>query len=410
MKKNINIVFYGTHLQHFYVAKWLREKGYNCTLVLTSFMPKSMPEAADPDLKDDYPDWIVDLKNRPDSFFRRLLRYLASFSFVPLSLQRFLCYFELNPQKKAKKLIDKADLVFTSGTEGLLHSFKFSKPVLFRALGSDLCKAPFSSDPLCYTYLAYEIRKNISSISKIMLYQIDTIWASRFLGVSSNTFLYSLPTDIDSLHSNIDSEFYDQVAKRYQSYNVVFFMPSRKNMDPDSTDYKGCEKALRVFARMKAKGDDFLVVASARGVHGARFIEKVNELNISGIVDIVDEEPAHRLMAYIKQPNFIVVNDLGFKKQHMTGIARESVSMGALLVDSVDTGSELFNTLYGPKEKLNVFECVEETDLFKVLRYLVQLTEEQRNLAQDENLTWAKMCLDKSNNLNKLEKLIHGML
>ena len=407
MSNKLRILFYGTHLKHYYLAKWLRQKGYECTLLLTDYKEKNRPEAAEPILLDNYPSWIVDLKSKPNSVYRRIMRWFCRSEWMPFALQKILLHGELNPSKRAYALVEKHDLVFTSGAESLMHCFRFGKPVVFRALGSDLCKSPFKAEPFSYEFLSYQLRLNIKKVKKILLYQVDTVWAARFLGVSDKVAYYSVPTDIQLMASNIDQSFYCKVKEKYKQHKTVFYMPSRKNMDPASTDYKGCEKALEAFRCLKEEGFKFRVVASARGVNAALFKDMIHKFGLDEIVDLVEEEPLYRLAAYLTQPNFIVVNDLGFEKEHLTGIAREAISLGAILVDSVDMTTDMFTSIYGPAEDLGVYKAVEATRLCCVLRDTLRMDIKTLQNLKEANSSWALKYLDKNSTLKGLEVLLN---
>ena len=129
---------------------------------------------------------------------------------------------------------------------------------------------------------------------------------------------YSVPTDLDVMEQNVNFSLYSELRSKYNKYKFVVFLPSRKNLNKNDTAYKGTEKALYAIQRIVNDGHNIRCVSTTHGTDPNEFIDKIKELKLTKYFDFVDPMPFYNLSSYLKQPNFVIINDVGFKKSHLT--------------------------------------------------------------------------------------------
>jgi len=140
----MKILFYGSHLKHYYLAKWLREKGHECILYLPDRnKPNRLPEWDNPALKNNYPDWIIEAYKSSYSLKKRIIRKLINTELIPNRLINMMIRDEIFPSKNIIEFSRPYDLVFTSAREYILPALALNLPVVFRAIGSDMSELPF---------------------------------------------------------------------------------------------------------------------------------------------------------------------------------------------------------------------------------------------------------------------------
>lgn len=401
-EKKLKILFYGTHLKHYYLAKWLNERGHQCTLYLDDKKVRNMPEASDLSLAGNYPDWIVEKYER-NSIVKRVLRYLSRSEWLPYVFTKWLNYYEVKPNNNVVRVAEENDVVFTSGPMNVIKALDLNKPVVFRALGSDLTQMPFYSSQLQRAFVAYYFRKNIRKLSRILIYQEDTYWAARLLKVVDKVRFYSVPTDIKSMESNVCSETFKNVEREFSKHKVVFYLPARKNMDGTLANYKGLDKAIRAIQRIRDSGlEDFVCVATNHGFHFDEFLSLIDICCLKDKFVFTGPQPLTKLSAYLMQKNFLTINDVGYPKSHLTGIGRECVSLGGLMIDSVETNVSGFSRLYGSNPP-PIYSVSTEDGIVEAIQHYLSLSALQVQERRKEIKEWAYDSLHWENNMASLE-------
>lgn len=340
------------------------------------------------------------------SMGRRLLRLSARNQFLPFLLQPLLNALEIIPPKCVRALAEQHDVVFTSGPENVIKSLKLRTPVVFRALGGDMTHMPFEAQNLQKAYISYYFRRHIRRLSTIISYQEDIDWAARFLGVNDKIEYFAVPTDVLHMRNSMCQLTFNELAKVYGSYRQVFFFPARKNLDPSKPNYKGPEKALQALVWAKQEGlSDFRCVATDHGLHGREFRAMVRELGLEDRFDFYQPQPITILSAYMRQENFITINDVGFTKSHLTGIGRECVSLGSLMIDSVNPENHEFQRLYGPVPP-PVYSAFGVEEIQQHMLNIANLSPDERRCISEQSENWALLNLHWENQIAKLENIL----
>ena len=345
----MRIFFYGTHLKHYYLAKWLIERGHECLLYLPDRdKPNRLPEWDDPALEGNYPGWLVEVPKRGNRPLKLVEQGLVDAGLLPTRLADYLLARRQSANRTARTMSKPFDVIFTSAREYILPAMTLGPPVVVRSIGSDMSKFPFMFASRYDAALSQLFRKKIRNAAAIIAYQKDTVWASRFLGVYDKLRYFSVPLDVDALSANIDAELRERLKRDYSHYDFVFFLPARKVFSPNNPAYKGPEKVLEALAEFLDKNRNSKVISITRGSDGIEFRKRVDDLNLSGYFEYIEGNiPLYQLTAFMSAENVIVLNDVGFSKAHLTGLSREALSVGAILVDWVEPDSALFRRLYG---------------------------------------------------------------
>ena len=403
----MKVLFYGNHLKHYYLAKWLRSWGHECDLyLLDRNNPSSLPEWSDPSVSGNYPEWVHE-RYRGRSIIARLSRRLGNFGWLPMAWVPRLNPRDFAPPRDVKQAARGYDLAFTSGRGNIIPALGLDVPVVFRAVGSDMSKLPFESGSPYFEALSYAFRRRVRKVASIVAYQEDTVWSARFLGVFDRLRYFSVPTDVHAMDAAVDTQLRDELNERYAAYDCVYFLPSRKILDPNNPAYKGSEKVLRAFARLVAEHPNVRLLSIAAGGQEAEYRRLVGELGltesceeVTGFSDAYNYLPMPQLSAYVQMDNAVVLNDFGYTKTHLTGIARETLSLGGVLMDGVDPTAAHFLNLYA--EGCPMLPAETEEAIYQQLKATLEMGPPGRSALRAKAKEWALSNLHWENTLERL--------
>jgi len=374
VKQVMRILFYGNQLKHYYYAKWLRRRGHVCTLyLLDKNDPYEVPEWDDPELKGNYPHWIKEHYQPVRKIFNRCIRGITNLKigkYIPLPILEFINR-DFHLPRKIKKISKDYDLVFTSRDNNIVPALEFDIPIVFMPIGCDITQIPFKCSNMFEEVKSYIYRKKIHKVKRILIFQKDMYWASLLLKIKHKTVHYPMIVDVDEINklsATIE-------LKKYAKYNRVFLLPARKNIDANKVDYKGTEKFLRAYKRL----DENTNLISVMHGHDTERVRKMI-LDMGIDCDFIEERlPLYKLTAYMKMDNCIVFDDFGFSKTHLTGVAREALSVGGIVVDST-------------KLDCPVHTALSEEEIYNQMKYLIyaDLKEHRKKSIEwaYENLHW----------------------
>lgn len=403
----MKVLFLGSHLKHYYLAKWLREVGIETTLLLLSENKASnMPEWEDPSLKDNYPHWIKKHIIDRNTFFTKVARKITNLNFMPLWLAYYINRKTFKLPKPVLSIIDNHDVVFTSAKENILLALRIKKPVLFRAIGSDLAKLPFGCGNDFIELQSLYFRRNIRNVHSIINYQDDTHWASRFINVVDKTVNWSVPVDVKSWSQLIQPDKLEQLRIKYKQVDFLFFLPMRKHLNPNDPSYKGVEKLIKVFKRIMDENQcSFRILSISQGIHVKQLNEMIKSLGLEKQTDF--------LSSYLNLPNLlttlsfektIVFNDLGYRKTFLTGIARECLAVGGILIDGIDKEASEFIDLYGAS--CPALEAVSEEQIYKAVKTVTSKKKEDLDKMRNDTKQWAEKYLHWESQIAQLISLL----
>lgn len=374
----MRILFYGNQgNQPFRIARWLRQKGLDVKLYLPKNLPhsRSLPEWENPELRNNYPNWI---KTYHHSWFN-----------------------DFFPPRCIRKEAKKYDILFTTGVHHIVSALKIDLPIVFNPRGGDITQLPFFSD-LRSELMSFFYRRRISLVSLILTVQEDCIWAARLLGISDKVKFFPVLVDSDQIRLDIDNELLEELEKKYEKYDYVFLNLSRKNLNPSKPDYKGNEKFLKAFKKLTNKNDN-VSIKLILGMHGTNvsdFEDTVAALDLDRYCDYVEHLPLPKLHAYLSLSNGIVFDQFGYILKSFGGIGQETLSLGNVLVCSTDTSDNLFKKNYGDNCPLLYAFTVDE--IFNQMEKIINLDKTKLDDIRKRSEEWAYKYLHWENRIEEL--------
>jgi len=413
----VNILFYGnTDNLGFRVTKALRTGGFNAHLLLytdvkmlTSSSDRSLPEFANPQYNNNYPEWVHTCKR---SF-----------------LDDFFITFA------AKKIVDKVNpaIILTSGN-CVVPAVKTKLPVIFIPGGSDITKIPFGirSDSYssnikkrlkcgvflylitkllnCYSWLravatSRAIKKD--NLTAILTSQEDCIWASKFLDVYNKVVLFPIYEDVSFIKSNINKDLYEKLTKKYSQYKLVFMALSRKNINPSDIAYKGQEKILYAFqsfvSKTKLGPDDIRLVLGMHGNNVDEFRYLISSLSLEPYVEQVGHLNTQDLHTYVSLDNACVLDEFGTSAEYsLGGLARETLCIGTPIVSATKVYDERFINSHG--KECPLIPAYTEEEIEKAMSHLLDL---DRKKYKEQSTKWMLENFDWKVGINKLSKVLN---
>lgn len=376
----MRIAFVGNQDNNAYrLCKWVRQAGYDARLYMfrQERGPRSRPELVDPQLGEhgeNYPSWIQPYDDTRDR----------------LSL--------VLPSRLAKRIETDVDVVVTSGATGLLAARHFRKaPVVHLSLGSEIAEFPLLlwrwrvSPP--WRAVAWLARRAIRHVRKIVEVYVRSLRTLDRLGQLDKVVLWGFPEDMQGNRSRVDAQMLAELTARYAPYQGVFLWLTRLNMaDPNSTEYKAADRFLEAFE--KVVHQHRFKVRAIVGRHGSDlegFQRRVVEKGLADHVDYVDHLPYRQVLTYASVPN-VTVFDVPDVEMGGTlgGVAREAVSVGAVVVEGLD--EELMKLVFG--EGCPVLNSPDAQGCYEAMVRLLTMTPAQRDQLRGEIARWASAHLD----------------
>lgn len=352
------------------------------------------------------PRWIVLVGDYSYSRWRRALRFMARSFLIPEVFRIALNYFEVTPPRAVRKLSRDVDLVLTSGSENLVKSVELGKPIVFRSLGSDLTSSPFRLDNLQYAYLSRRIQQALRRVDKVIVYQQDMKWSARFLGILDKTWEYSLPVDYDLFNTERFVTARANFLKTLRNMKFVIFLPARKNCNNNIPIYKGADKVVEALSQCPKEILNYIrVISIDHGSDNIAFRRDVIKAGLSEIFEHVSQQRLPELAAYMSLYNVITINDVGFKKGHLTGVARECAAAGGILIDSVNQKSSDFLNFYKGCSP-SIFYANTPSEIQARIVELFEMTPEQVSRIRAAGEQWALENLSWQSNILDLEEFL----
>lgn len=313
------------------VCKWMRALGIDAELYAFEIQAisgkRSRPELIDAELADGYPEWLHVVPGRPN-----IVR---------------------NQQKELDRVRRRTNLVLTSGSTAvrIIH-FLGVENVFHYAIGAEINTSPWKpieeQEKFHHKLGQWRYRKNLELMKGIfadykpMIRQLE----QHFLG--DKVILWSTPEDVEGNRAKLNHALRDELTRKYGGHKRLFLWLSRLNMDPATLDYKGPEMfAEAVAAYRDANGlDGVRLIIGQHGSHVEEFKALVDRLGLTDQVDWVDHLDFRDLHAYLSLDNAIVFDELSPLMDELSGMAREAISVGGVLVKALDY--EHISRYYGP--------------------------------------------------------------
>jgi hypothetical protein len=326
----MNIAFIGNQDNNAYrLCRWIREKGISAHLyMMRKQHVRSLPEKIHRELKDSgYPNWIHTYDNTRQFWF---LRY----------------------DKNVAQIENNHDIVVTSGSNGLLAARKIRHtPIIHLSLGSEVTEFPFLLFRRGATWRerlsSILFREGLSKADRIITGFRPTIKALMRTKYHHRVRMWGFPEDVVSNSSLVDKRLLKTLNARYCNYDKVFMWLSRINyLDTSSSSYKGPEKFIAALKKIVLMNQ--YNVRAIIGTHGndvKEFKTLIADEGLEDYVDYVPHLPYWKLLTYLSINNALIFDGIDKEKGSLSGIAREALSVGAVMVKAID--SDLIQTCFG---------------------------------------------------------------
>jgi glycosyltransferase involved in cell wall biosynthesis len=306
------------------ICKWMRSVGvdaelYHFSINVEASGKRSLPELVDPELSGGYPDWIHVVEGRPG-----IVR---------------------NKQKELDAICRKTNVAITSGSVGVRVAHFLNVPDIFHyALGGEITTNPWKPieeiEKFHVKLAQFRYRKNLDIMKGIFSDFPPQIDVLRKHGLGDKIISWSMPEDVLGNRKRMNQDLRRQLMQRYGGKKRVFVWASRLNMDPSQPYYKAPEIFAGALHRLKQERglDDIGLIIGQHGFDADAFKKIVADYGLNPHIDWIDHQPYVDLLAYLGLDNAVVFDNLCATMDGLGGVGRECMSVGSMLVKSIDVG------------------------------------------------------------------------
>lgn len=381
----MRIAFVGNQGNNAYrLCKWIREMGYDAHLyMMHGANLRSLPEVIDREIEKKgvnvFPSWVHNYNNIGRLWFLKK-------SNIATQIEKYF------------------DIVVTSGLEGLLSVNHFHNiPLVHMSIGSEVTELPL----LMFNFntnwklriTSFFARRALSKVSKISTGFRPTMITIAKLGHIGKMRVWGFAEDVKYNRSRIDKKLLEELNAKYCKYDRVFLWLSRLNyLNKVSATYKGPEKFLKAFKRIVLENKyNVRVIIGEHGHNVNEFRKLVTEEDLDSYIDYVPHMPYWKLLTYLSIKNAVIFDELDKKKGELSGIARESLSVGAIVVKTID--KKLIEMCFGPD--CPVFNAFDISTCYDVMVKILNYDNKQFEQVKNRVFDWANKFLHHKQNIPK---------
>ena len=245
---------------------------------------------------------------------------------------------------------------------------------------------------LFWTLMRFYMRKSVRVCHKILTHSDPEIYSLNELNQLGKELFYGLPEDVRSNRQRVDAVLLEELTRRYQEFQRVFLWLSRVDFrDQSSPMYKGTDKFLRAAARVIGEGQRARVIIGNHGRDADAARKLVSELGIEEHVDWVPHLPFRDLLAYLSIPNAVVFDELTELNVVSSGMSREALSVGAVVVRS--SRPVLIRAGYG-RGDVPIHHALTEDDVYAKMKLALGWNEQEFKEEKARAVDWAERYLD----------------
>lgn len=300
------------------LCKWLRAKGINAHLyMMRSDNVRSRPEAIDQELEaDGYPEWI----RQYDNSIKNILMPDAA---VIGDIER------------------RFDVLVVSGATGMMCAHRFNMPMICFSTGPSNQGVVRMWDHLSpghrlrWGVARRLIRKAVRRCYKILVHYDPEMYSLSRLDQMGKQVIFGFPEDVTGNKQRVDAALLQELNDKYAKYDRVFLWLGRISfVDKTSSEYKGTDKFLEAAERVVRQGANVRIVVGEHGHDGKLFRRMVEEKGLSEHFEWVPHMPFWQLLTYLSINNAVVFDELTQLNCVSSGMFRECLSVGGILVRS----------------------------------------------------------------------------
>jgi len=382
----MNICVFGNQDNGGYrLCKWLREAGYNAHLYMMKRWEseRSLPEKIDRHLEvDGYPDWI--------HWYDNSLRNMV----IP-------------NKERIAEIENGYDVVITTGSMAMTCAHHINKiPLISWSTGPSNQGVLKMWDHLGFKYrvfwtlVRFFVRKSVKKAYKILVHYDPEIYSLFKLGQVGKAVFYGMPEDVQGNAGRVDRTRIAELERRYSNYDKIFLWLGRIDYkNSRSAMYKGTDKFIRAAARVLSEGANVKIIIGAHGQDWKSVKQMIDDLGIGKHVEWVQHMPYAELLGYISIKNAIVFDELTELHCVSSGMFREALSVGAILVRSYS------NTLTGlgyGATNCPVLHAESEEEVYCRMKEVIAWDAEETNTERQKIMAWSNKYLDVQHQMKRL--------
>lgn len=386
----MNICIFGNQDNAGYrLAKWLRARGNNAHLYLMTHWesPRSNPEAIDNDLtKETYPTWTHKFNNS-----------------VPHMI--------LGNSREIDEIERTYDVVLVVGNMAMTFAHQIRHvPIVCLSTGPGNQGVIKMWDhyglkyKLFWTLMRFYIRKSVRSCQKVLIHYDPEIYSLKKLDQLGKAIFYGMPEDVSMNKDRVDKALLADLNNQYAKYDKVFLWLSRIDFrNSKSPMYKGTDKFIRGAAKIIAEGANVKIIMGSHGQDYEASKDMVTNLDISGHVDWVPHLPFWKMLTYLSIDNAVIFDELTEFNCVSSGMFREALSVGAVLVRSY---SETMTNAGHGGYNCPVHHAVHEADVYEVMKKILCWDKSKMQEEKNRSFSWAEKYLKADHQIDRLINIL----
>lgn len=382
----MKLIFYGNQDNIGYrFCKWLRSLDYEIDLYIEENFSENrcLPEHDDPHIVNNYPEWI-----------KKIRIYKLNSIFFPSQL---------------KKKLKNYNILLTSGNY-IIPALDADIPILFIPTGSDLNYLPFRNESLKGSFFSFIYRRRIIKVSAILVGQEDCVIATKFLGVYNKVERFSFPVDMVAYKRNKNNNLLHEIDTKFKDQDILFFNPSRKNLNVNDIAYKGNEKILFAFSKFLINNRN-IKATLILGMHGAdvsRFEDLIEELQIRSSCFLIPHLDLVELHTYLNLEKIVVLDQFAYSTYNILGgLEREAICFGTPVISALNTQTAEFIQTVGPNCPLKTAFTVEE--IYNFMIYFSKQSHKDREEFKKNSIAWAFKYLHWENRIHQITNILQKL-
>lgn len=374
----MKVHLYGNTLNNSYnLTLFLRKKGIDAEMFLddSSSLQQDYPWWEDAELSESkLPEWIHYYKVKPDFVLPQpeLKRLISDFSHCDIGL---VCGWGpiIAQRAKVPYLFHSYgyDLNITSLTEGILDALrKLMSFKIPRGLKSLFLTAPYQKIAI----------KKADRIGIYMGYQVNSY--VKPLGILHKMKKLRLAWDIDKYNT---SENLD-LKKKYESYDIVYFMIARHTWKSVWYDLKGNDKFIRAYSRfVKDRNPNVLLVTIEKGIDLKESKRLISDLQLNDHVEWVKEMNKDGIRSFNSLRNVVVVDQFWHDKwyrKYPSDKAKPRIGFGSGSIEALSAAKPLITVFFDEDfydgESPPILSAFTEEEIYKRLIESIEMGAEGR--------------------------------
>lgn len=392
--RTMNICIFGNQDNAGYrFCKWLREAGHEAHLYMMEHFEseRSQPEAIDRSLAESgYPEWLHRFHNTPVT---TVFGDRRTFSEIE---QRF-------------------DVALVLGSIGMMNAHHLRNiPLVNVSTGPSNQGVIRMWDHISlkhrvfWTTVRYFVRKSVRRCTKVLVHYDPEIYSLGVQGALGKIVFYGMPEDVAGNARRVDQAMLQELNARYAQYDRVFIWLGRIAFsDPANPMYKGTNKFLAAAEKVIKEGARVRLVIGKHGEDYQALADMAESAGMSGHIDWVDHMPYWQLLAYLSIANSVIFDELTPLHCVSTGMFRETLSVGGVLVRSF---SPVLTRAGHGGDDCPVLHAESAEEVHARMRQVVAWSEDEYRAWRERAMRWALEQLDSRSQIKRLVRLLEEVV